>query len=477
MSTILSPRVAPALLLPLVLAACGAPDLGARPQMAAPADLASSRSLGSARTAAEWPQQAWWKAYADPQLDALVDEALAGSPSVALAQARLLQARGASQAAGGALLPTLGGQASGGLAKQSYNNGVPSDFVPKGWKSTGTLALTGDFDLDLWGRNRKALAAATSEEQAAAADARQAELILSSNVVSSYFDLARLIERGKALADAVKAREAMVDLLGKRVANGLDNEAPLRRAEAEAASSRAALSANSEQEKLRRHALAALLGAGPDRGLDIAPVSLDHVMQTGLPADAGVALLGRRPDIVAARLQAEAAASRIDVAKAAFLPNISLSGLIGLTSLGISNLVDSGSTYGNVGGALSLPIFQGGRLKGQYTQARGGYDQAVANYNATLVGALQEVADALASRDAGLVQAQEAGRARDTSQSAYSLAYKRYEGGMSSYLDTLDAQTAALNARESAIDAHFRTLALDVALKRALGGGFTEEPR
>jgi len=432
--------------------------------------------LGATPAAArDWPQQRWWTAYGDTQLDALVDEALAGSPDVAAAQARILAARGAAEVAGADTLPSIGGQASAGLAKQSYNNGVPSQFVPRGWKSTGTLALSGDFDLDLWGRNRKALAAATSEAQAAEADARQAELMISTNVVSSYFDLARLIERGRALADAAAARGKLLDLSRQRAAQGLDNQSPVRRAEAEAASARAALSANDEQVLLRRHALAALLGKGPDRALSIAPAPLAAIAVTGVPEDAGIALAGHRPDIVAARLRAEAAGSRIDVAKAAFMPDISLRGLIGLTSLGVSNLIDSGSTYGNAGAALSLPIFQGGRLSGNYRQARGGYDAAVANYNSTVVGALQDVADALASRDAAIKQEQDAAQASTSAAAAYALSDQRFRGGLSSYLDALNAQTAAVQARQSAIDAHFRSLATDVALKRALGGGFTDQ--
>lgn len=463
------------LALTLSLSACAAPDLGPRPQMTSPAMLASGQSLPSDRLTSAWPRERWWTAYGDPQLDALVEEALAGSPNVAMAQARIRAARGAAEAAGAALLPSIGGQASAGLAKQSYNNGIPPAFVPHGWKSTGTLALSGDFDLDLWGKNRKALAAATSEAQAAEADARQAELMLSSNVVSSYFDLARLQERGRALAEASKARATLVDLTGQRSRQGLESEAPLRQSETAAASARAALSANDEQMLLRRHAIAALLGAGPDRGLSITPPAISALPATQLPADAGIALAGRRPDIVAARLRAEAASSRIAAAKAAFMPDISLRGLIGLTSLGISNLVDSGSTYGNAGGALSLPIFEGGRLKGNYTQARGAYDLAVADYNATVTGALQEVADALASRDAAAAQERDAAEAARTSQAGYDLAMKRYRGGLSSYLEALSAQTAALEARQAAVDAHFRTLALEVALQRALGGGFIDD--
>lgn len=479
MSTITLPRVAAASMLAvgLSLSACAVPDLGPKPQMRAPSTLESTKSLSGALSAAEaaqWPQQQWWSAYGDPQLDALVAEALAGSPDVASAQARILQARGAAQVAGAATLPSLNGQGSGGFTKQSYNNGFPKAYVPKGWNSTGDLALSGDFDLDLWGKNRKQLAAATSERMAAEADARQAELMISSNVVSSYFDLARLIARGEALKDALKARQTLVDLTGQRVRQGLDQEAPLRQSEALAASARVALSQNDEQILLRRHALAALLGAGPDRGLSINPTAISAIPVAALPADAGIGLVGRRPDIVAARLRAEAADKRIGVAKAAFMPDISLSGLIGLQSLGLSNLIKTGSTYGNATGAISLPIFEGGRLKGDYTQARGSYDEAVASYNSTVIGALQDVADALVSRNAAQDQEGAAADAAAKSARAQDLAFQRYHGGIGNYLDALTAQTTALDARQQAVDAHFRTLSEDVALKRALGGGYED---
>jgi len=480
MSTNFAPRVAAAALLAtsLSLSACAAPDLGSRPEMRASQSLESSRSLGGSGggggAQAAWPNEQWWTVYRDPALDDLVREALASSPDVAMAAARIRQAEGAAQVTGAAGLPQIGGEGAAGMTKQSYNNGVPASFVPRGWNSTGTLALSGSFDLDLWGKTRSALAAATSEVQAQQADARQAELMLSTNVVSSYFDLARLIARDNALAEALAAREALAGLTRQRVQQGLDNQSPLRQAQAGVAQARGAVSANDEQILLRRHALAALLGAGPDRGLSIQPAAIEAVAAVSVPADAGIALAGRRPDIVAARLRAEAASARIDSAKAAFLPDISLRGLIGLTSLGLSNLVDTGSTYGNAGAALSLPIFSGGQREGQFTQARGGYDAAVADYNATLIGALRDVADALSRRDAALAQEQAAEDARRQAASAYALAMQRYRGGLSNYITALSAQDTALAAREAAIDAHFRTLAEEVALTRALGGGFPD---
>lgn len=460
-----------------VLTACAAPGLGPRPLMRAPETLDSHQSLAGAANVATlpaWPEDAWWTAFGDPQLDALVTEALASSPDVARAEARIRQAEGAALVAGAQTLPTIGGQGSAGVTKQSYNTGAPAAFIPHGWISTGSLALTGNFDLDLWGRNRKTLAAATSEETAARVDARQARLMLSTNVVSSYFELARLVARSEVLGGEVTARGELVRLARARVQQGIDNRSVQLQAEALEAQARNALSANDAQALVTRHALAALLGAGPDRGLAITPAPLARFQPTEVPADAGIALAGRRPDIVAARLRAEAAGSRIDAAKAAFLPDISLSGLIGLDALRIGDLFKGGSTYGNAGAAISLPIFQGGRLSGQFTQARGAYDLAVADYNATVIGALQDVANAQANRNAAAEREADAEIAAQRYGTASDLALQRYKAGLSTYIEALQAQTGALDARAAALDARFATLAYDIALKRALGGGYDE---
>ena len=456
-----------------VMSGCAAPDLGARPDLVAPSKLASSTTL--AGTAQAWPQNQWWRGYGDAQLDAMVDEALAASPDVAAAAARIRIARGVMQTSGSALLPQVNANGSASAVKQSYNNGIPRDFVPKGWNDTGDLFLGASFDLDLWGRNRALLAAATSEARAAEVDAAQSRLMLTSSIVSSYAGLARLYAERDVLEQAVKARQATASLTDQRVPRGLDNQSPLRQANSALASAELELESNAEQIDLQRHALAALMGAGPDRGLSIQRPSVQLLTPTAIPADAGIALVGRRPDIVAARMRAEAQGRRIDAAKAAFMPDVSLSGLIGLQSLGLGHLLDAGSDYGNAKAAVSLPIFNGGQLRGNYRQARGQYDLAVANYDSTVIQALQQVADAIASRDSAERQIAAADQALSEAQGGYDLAMRRYKGGLASYLDVLTAETALITAKRTATDARFRRVALDVALVRALGGGFTEQ--
>lgn len=454
---------------------CAAPDGGARPHPIRPADLSSAAALAAADPGvAAWPTDRWWQAYGDPQLDAMVGEALARSPDVAAALARVRTARGIVQSTGAATLPQVGASGTAKEQKQSYNNGIPADFVPHGWNSGGDVALDFAFDPDLWGRNKARLAAATSDAQAARVDARQAELILVTGLVSGYADLARLYAEQDVLKAALEARRTLTDLTRQRTQIGLDAQAPLRQAQSLQASATYDLESNAEQIALRRNALAALMGAGPDRGLAIARPPARMLTPAALPADAGIALAGRRPDIVAARLRVEAQGHRIDAARRDFLPNISLSGLIGFTSLGLSHLFDGGSDYGNASAAISLPIFDGGARRGALRQARGGYDEAVADYDRTVVDALREVADAVASRAGAERQIDAATRAETEAEAGYRLAMQRYRGGLGTWLEALTAQTTMLSARRVAVDARFRRLTLDVALVRALGGGFSD---
>lgn len=195
---------------------------------------------------------------------------------------------------------------------------------------------------------------------------------------------------------------------------------------------------------------------------------------TGVPANAGIDLIGRRPDIVAARLRAEAAAKRIKVAKADFYPNISLSAVVGLQSLGLGQLFNSGSKYGNGGAAFSLPIFDGGRLAGAYRGARANYDEAVARYDSTLITALQETADALSSRQAADARLNEQRQALLAAEEARKIASIRYRGGLSNQLPVLNGDDTVLISRRAVADLEARRISLDIALIRALGGGYRD---
>ncbi|MBV9509847.1 MAG: efflux transporter outer membrane subunit, partial [Caulobacteraceae bacterium] len=380
----------------LALAACAAvPNMGPKPQPAQIGSFAADRSFTAPDTA--WASDRWWDAYGDPQLSALIDEALAHSPTLAQAEARMRAADAEVEQSRAALLPNASFNGSVSETESSRAIGFPpliQGFLPKGYNAESSLTFNASYDLDLFGKNRAALAAAVSEAEAQKADLAQARLTLSTSVAQAYADFARLIAERDAAADDVQDRMASAKLVSNRVQNGLDTQAELKQAEAATPSSQADVEALDEQILIARHRLAALLGEGPDRGLDITAPPTEAIKPFGLPSDLRVNLVGRRPDIVAARLRVEAAAKKIDQARADFYPNISLSGYIGQQALYLQNMFTPAAAIGSLGPAVSLPLFEGGRLRGAYRGARAAYDEAVDSYNQTLITALQDVADA-----------------------------------------------------------------------------------
>jgi NodT family efflux transporter outer membrane factor (OMF) lipoprotein len=453
-----------------LLAGCASvPKLGRKPALVSAEALDSGQALTGAQGA--WPAADWWEGFGDPQLSRLIEEGVAGSPDVVAAAARVRAAKGLAQQAGAALQPQAQLEATAGGTKQSYNLGIPRQFVPKGITDTGRITGSFGFDLDLWGKNRAELAAATSEAQAAAIDADQAKLILSTGIAGAYADLAQLYAERDVAIEAARVRQATADLTAKRVLNGLDTRGEQRQAESRVPAARAEIAALDEAIALTRNRLAALIGAGPDRGLSIQRPSVS-VAGAALPDSVALELIGRRPDIVAARLRTEAAAGRIKVARAAFYPNVNLAAIVGLQSFGLGKLFDSGSLYGSAGPAISLPLFEGGRLEGAYRGARARYDEAVARYNGTLITALREVADAVASLRALDTRLAEQRQALVAAEEAAKIARIRYQGGLANQLTALQADDTVLAARRAVADLEARRFILDIALIRALGGGF-----
>ena len=455
----------------LTLSACASmPDLGLEPQSKPISAYAAGRNF--AAPAAEWPSDRWWTVYGDPQLTRLIDEALADAPDLAKAQARVRQAEAFAETAASTLGPHLDAVASIAEAKQSYNNGTPSALVPHGWRDIGLVGAGLDWQIDFFGKNHALLAAATSEAEAARAEEAQARLMLSTAVAAAYADLAQLYADRDAAEEALRVRADSERLIAQRCAQGLETNAALERAHAGRAAAQSQLAALDEVVGLNRNTIAALLGQGPDRGLLITRPAPGAIRAFGLPTNLQADLIGRRPDVTAARLTAEAAASRIKVAKADFYPNVNLTAFIGVQSLGLNMLTKSGSNMGSVGPAISLPIFDSGRLQGNYRGARAQYDEAVASYDQTLTKALREVADSAVSAralDARLATSQEALAA---STKAYDLARERYAQGLGTYLEVLTAEDALISNRRAVADLETRGFTLDVALARALGGGF-----
>ena len=425
-----------------------------------------------AAPAAAWPTDNWWQTYGDSQLDALIAEAVHESPGLAVAQARLRQAGAMTQISGAPLLPEVVGSASVTEAKQSYNYLMPRAAVPQGWNDYGQAMVSLSWELDFWGKNRAALAAATSEQQAAQAEVAQTRLVLSTSVASAYAELVHLFSVRDTAEAALELRTKTVQLFRQRHQFGLETLASVRQVEARQAAAEAQLLTVDEHIALQRNGIAALLGAGPDRGLAITRPTVHFASSKGLPPNLALELLGRRPDIVAARLRSEAAAKRIDQQKAGFYPSVNLLAFAGVQSLGLDHLAKSGSGMGGVGPAISLPIFNTERLKGQLRGAHAEYDAAVSIYNATLSNALREVADAATSRKALDGEFAASRAAVSAAAEAHHMVSQRYKGELATYLDVLSAEDQLISAKRGLADIETRAMVLDVALTRALGGGF-----
>lgn len=455
----------------LALAACAQlPAPAERSALASAADLQSARTLAAPQS--DWPVERWWTGYGDAQLDALIEEAWRGSPDLAAAAARLRLADAATQATASALRPQLSANASITEEKLSYNYLFPRSTKTDGWNDYGRATLDFSWELDFWGRNRSALAAATSEREASQAEWAQARLILSSGIASAYAELSRLFANRDTAVQSLEVRRKTAALLAERFEHGMENRASVRQADARRAAAEGALLQIDERIGLQRHRLAALLGAGPDRGLSIQRPGIKFEQAFGLPAQLALDLLGRRPDVVAARLQAQAQASRIDQKSAEFYPNINLSAFVGVQSLGLDLLSKNGSAIGSVGPAISLPLFNGGRLRGELRASEARYEEAVARYHGTLARALQEVADSALSQQALAAQLVKSRETVAAASEAYRVARERYEGGLANYLDVLSAEDLLLGSLDALTELHARSLSLDIALKRALGGGY-----
>lgn len=455
----------------LLTSACaGIPKLGPQPMPRAETDFKAEKALAGPATA--WPAHGWWRAYGDAQLDALMEEAGSDSPTLEAAAARLRAAEGYAQKASAALKPTIDGYANASIDKYGQNNVIGPQATPNGLHTSGDVGLSFSLDLDLFGKNRAALRAARRDSDAARFDLEEAELVLTTNIAAEYADLTALYAQLDSNQDALDIRAQSAGLVKQRFDNGLDNQSSLDQANAKVSQAKADIEETTEAIKLSKNAIGALTGSGPDRALTIERPQIAALHPQGIPADASTNLIGRRPDIAAYRARVEAAAERIKEARAAFFPDINLGALVGFSSFGITNMFNAGSFGASAGPAISLPLFHGGALKGQYRGRRGEYDEAVALYNEQVIGALKETADAVTSQNMLKGRLADSQNALASYQSAYKVASLRYQHGLSTYLDVLSAQEGVVKAELTVAKLQARAFTLDVQLVRALGGGF-----
>jgi NodT family efflux transporter outer membrane factor (OMF) lipoprotein len=464
----------------LTIAGC-ANTAGIAPQThaTAAASLDAGNAIRAANAAAQWPATDWWRAYNDPQLNQWIDAALAGNPSLALAQARVREAASMAGVARAALAPQVNGELS--IQRQKWADNVYYGPGPlageQSWNNTGTLGLS--YHLDLWGKDRNAAGRALDLAHASAADARAAQLELQANVVRAYVAMSL----NYALLDIAKAtlqqQQQIVDLANRRLKGGIGTQLEVSQAETPLPEYEREIDAIDEKIALGRNQLAALAGKGPGAGdaiqrpaLSLASSAALASLPAALPAD----LIGHRPDVVAARWSVAAQARGIDVAKADFYPDINLLASIGgYAAMGpLFQFLKNPSHSWSAGPALSLPIFDGGRLRSQLGAASAGYDEAVEHYNQSIVNALKDISDQVIRIRSLATQADAADRSVAAARKNYDLAREGYRRGLTDYLNVLAAQSQLLRAQEGVAKVQAERLGVHASLMTALGGGLDD---
>ena len=421
-----------------------------------------------------WPVERWWRGYGDTQLDALVEQALNASPTLAAAQARFAVAQAAlkaEQAAGGARAG-LGA----GLNRQRYSaNGLFPEPIGGSWYTDATLQARASYDLDWWGKHRAQVAAAVGDANAGAAEAAQARQALAAGVAQSYFRLQNLWARADNLDALMQVQRALLADRNARLAHGLATVDAQRGVELELGKTAEQAELLRTQAAREREVLRALVAAGPEEP-DTLQRQAPRQAANALPRELGIELLARRPDLQAARWRVEAALGRVRASEAAFYPDLNLAGSFGLNSISLGKLLRGASRTMLAGATLELPLFDSGRLEAGLGIARAERDALLAEYNEAVLAAVREVAAegaTLQGIEREIVAHAQAGQA---AAHLVASAETRLKRGLAERSSVLQARLETLRQRDGALQLEDARLQAQVALVRALGGGYRVDP-
>ncbi|WP_296262571.1 MULTISPECIES: efflux transporter outer membrane subunit [unclassified Pseudomonas] len=421
---------------------------------------------------ASWPKRDWWTSLGDPQLDAMITEALRDSPDMQIAAARTHQANAAADAADADRMPTVEADASVSRSR------LAKDQDPTGqggrYSTLRSLGASFNYNFDLWGGQRAAWEAALGQARAYEIDQQAAQLTLAADVARAYSDLGQAYVVRDLAADDLKRTRQLLDLGERRFKSGIDSEYQYQQNQSLEAGSREALIDADKRLRTAKISLAVLMGKGPDRGEALTRPNVLRPATVALPSVVPAELLGRRPDLVAARWRVEAANKDIAASKTNFYPNLNLGASAGVESLLGDAMFGSAGRFFNVAPTVSLPIFDGGRRRADLDARDADYDLAVAQYNKTLVRALGDVSDNIGQLHAigGQIDARQ--QATDVIQKSYNTVVQRYSSGIGNYLDVLTVEQQLLQSQRQLADLNAERIDLSIQLMQALGGGFEE---
>ncbi|MDH3197515.1 MAG: efflux transporter outer membrane subunit [Candidatus Krumholzibacteria bacterium] len=418
------------------------------------------------------PVTDWWRGFADARLDSLVEEALAQNLDILAAAARVEAAAATARAAGADLWPQLSAAARGSRT-QSNIIGIPIPGAPEVIQSRSSsfgASLDLSWEIDLWGRVRKAKSAALADAQASAADLASARLSIAGQTAKAYFAVVEARAQLRLAEATVESFERSAEFVRRRYEEGVRPALDLRIALTTLAQSRALLELRRQQMDAATRGLEILLARYPaaafSAGAELPPVVGD--VPAGLPAD----LLIRRPDLFAAERRYAASESRVGEARRAFFPRITLTGSAGTLSNDIEDLVDLDFGVWSIAAGLVQPIFQGGRLRANLARSHAAADQALVAYVQALLRAFGEVETAIVAEGALAERARHLEEAALQSEAAQGMAERQYVAGLVDYITVLETQRQALSSQIELITVRRQRLDARINLHLALGGGF-----
>lgn len=452
-------RAAPSLIAALLLAGC----IGPRPERPAASAVVAPPAWRTTLGPGSPIATEWWQAFGDPQLTALVTTALANSPDLGSAAARVEEARAQERLARAQLSPNV-------TAGLPVSEARTVTALGTGLDAFGTQPLVqASYDFDLFGRLRSARAAARAQLLATEAARDTVRLALASGVASGYVTLRALDHRLTIARETLAARADALRIARRRAETGYTSHLELRQAEGEYRSTEQLVAAAQLAVTRQENALSVLVGGTPGpitRGL-----SIDRLVRPAIPDGLPADLLRRRPDLFQAEQALVAADRSLDSARAAMLPSLGLTGTAGVV---LSSALKNPITIFSIGGSVLAPIFDAGRLRAQADASAARRDQAAYAYRKAALTAFREVDDSLASVRRSGEQAVALAGQRTAQADALRIASNRYRAGYSSYLEQLDAQRGLLNAELALAEAHANQLTAYITLYQAMGGGWSD---
>lgn len=500
-----------AALLSLMCTSCVTGPDYRRPEVAAPAAYRSETSAAAA--GALEVQRDWWRLFGDAELDALIEEALVANQDVQAAMARVLQARASAGATRSSLYPRVtagasatrsrsggAGESSGGAADTidqiasvvSQTSGVLGQAIALAEGDlAGAMAGSGgiareaetetvadryqtpidfSYEIDLWGRIRRSAEAAEAQCRGSEHDLEVVRQTLLTDLARAYFSVRSLDAQTVILARALTLYEEQAELTRMLCDAGLRDETDALQADVQLASTQAQMTDTRRQRANGEHAIAVLLGRAPtdfalsERSLSGAPPEIP----VGVPSD----LLRQRPDVAEAEENLIAACAEIGVAEAEFYPSVTLTGSAGFQGSGSGRLVDWANRTWSLGPSVSLPLFEGGRLRANLANAKARYDEAAAQYRKSVLIALRDVEDSLTDLRCRGEQAEAQARASEAARDYRGLAYVQYESGALDYLHVVDAEQSLLSNELGEVQTAEQRMASAVQLIKAIGGGW-----